>query len=134
MDTTDVAQHTVQNNGGTFIHVLGSITTAPKAYNPTEAWLVAVPPMSRGQNTVTNIDDIHLQTGFSRVEIITGVVWDFIRLHHDGYHMFGTWLSDGKLYIDHVQFHTLESATKIAKESGELAIYNYVTGATQIIE
>jgi hypothetical protein len=131
MDTLAVAQYTVQNNGGTFSHALGSVSVANTPDNPTHAWVVAVPPMSRGQNTVTNVAEIQAATGFGQQEIITGAVWDFIRLHHDGMSFFGTWLDGGFLYIDHVIFTTLETATRIAKERGELAIYNVATGATE---
>lgn len=134
MDTLSVAHHTLHNMGGTYSHSLGSVRILPVPENPVHAWVVAVPPESGGENTVTDVDAIQRSTGFGPVEIIAGAVWDFIRLHHDGIHLFGTWINDGKLYIDHVVMTTLETATRIAKERGEKAIYNMATGATQVIE
>lgn len=38
---------------------------------------------------------------------------------------FGTWLNDGKIYVDKVTvFHQYEKAYNIAKERGEIAIYD----------
>lgn len=132
MDTLTVAQYTVQNNGGTFSHALGTVEAVSIPTDPTKAWLVAVEPHHSGKNTVTHMGSM-TDIGWEHETIITGAVWDFIRHHHDGFHMFGTWIADGKLYIDHVIFTTLETATRIAKERGEKAIYNLSTGATHTL-
>lgn len=128
MDTLDVAQYTVQNGGGTFSHSLGSVRIPPVPENPIHAWVVAVTP-TNGSNTVTDVGRI-TRTGFDAETIIAGAVWDFIRLHHESGHMFGTWFNDGKLYIDHVIFTTKETAERIARERGELAIFNLSTKET----
>ena len=129
MDTASVAQYTVQNMGGTFSHALGTVEVVSTPTDPTKAWLVAVEPHRNGKNTVTDMGPIEY-VGWEQETIIAGAVWDFIRLHHDGFHNFGTWIDGHKLYIDHVIFTTQETATRIAKERGELAIFNLSTGAT----
>lgn len=130
MDTLAVAQNTIQNNGGTFSHALGTIREAVTPKDAANAWLVAVEPAHWGKNTVTEVTSISRNTGFSEREIITGAVWDFIRNHHDGMSHFGTWLDNGKLYIDHVIFTDRENAERIARERGELAIFNLSTKET----
>lgn len=128
MDTYEVAQHTIEYGGGTFTHALGRIEQFRTEGQEEFVWAVGFKPPN-GTNTVTRLDTV----AFHPDMVITGAIWDFIRLHHDGRHPFGTWIDDGKLYIDHVIITDKESALDYARENGEIAIYNLVTKETVTI-
>ena len=64
-------------------------------------------------------------------------LWDKYQMllneHQDTYHMYkyasgigvGTWIHEGQIYFDLVQhLYNLDVATKLAKEHGEIAIYD----------
>ena len=104
--------------------------------NPTEGYIV-------GGVTEPTTMELHTDK-LKEVSVLTisefeefEKLWDKYQMlldeHQDTYHMYkyasgigvGTWIHEGQIYFDLVQhLYNLDVATKLAKEHGEIAIYD----------
>ena len=112
----------------------GFTRLADKTINPTEGYIVGglVEPTTMG------LPGVSLFT-FTVAEMYDEFkeLWDkyemLLHEHQATYHMYkyasgigvGTWIHEGQIYFDLVQhLYNLDVATKLAKEHGEIAIYD----------
>ena len=112
----------------------GYTRLADKTTNPTEGYIVGglVEPTTMG------LPDVSLFT-FTVAEMYDEFkkLWNkydmLLHEHQATYHMYkyasgigvGTWIHEGQIYFDLVQhLYNLDVATKLAKEHGEIAIYD----------
>ena len=112
----------------------GFTRLADKTINPTEGYIVGglVEPTTMG------LPGVSLFT-FTVAEMYDEFkkLWNkydmLLHEHHATYHMYkyasgigvGTWIHEGQIYFDLVQhLYNLDVATKLAKEHGEIAIYD----------
>jgi len=104
--------------------------------NPTEGYIVG------GLTEPTTMELHTVATSMPYVETVKQYsefkeLWDKYQMlldeHQDTYHMYkyasgigvGTWIHEGQIYFDLVQHvYNLDVATKLAKEHGEIAIYD----------
>jgi hypothetical protein len=104
----------------------GHTRLADKTINPTEGYIVGgvIEPSTMYDNVSPN-PTVH----YAQFQCI----WHQFDLELDGYTSnlykagmgIGTWIHEGKIYFDLVQhLYNLDVATKIAKERGEIAIYD----------
>ena len=57
-------------------------------------------------------------------------LFEFLAKDYSPSHVFGAWIEDGYLYVDHVAVTTLSDAVKRADTKGELAIFNLFSHET----
>jgi hypothetical protein len=115
-----IVDDSIYHGGGTYSrNDDGSITTVTTTDAAT-SWVVAVAP----------------EFGSNRDHPLPFAVQgmsNFLNWHHDADYLFGTWVNKGTLYIDHVMLTTEEHAMHVAREAGELAIYNLHTKEERFI-
>ena len=124
--------HTIR---GAYIDTLldgGFTRLADKTTNPTEGYIVGgvtKPTTMYSEAGVYSDVNAHFKAFKKR--------WDKYQMlldeHQATYHMYkyasgigvGTWIHEGQIYFDLVQhLYNLDVATKLAKEHGEIAIYD----------
>jgi hypothetical protein len=123
MDTLQAARKIVDNGGGTFYMLAGSIMEKRPTNLPLDQWVVGVEPKN-GEN---KIYDLAVHTVY---EVAT-YLFEFVAYAHDPEEFFGAWIDDGKLYMDHVLITPdKDEALGLARERGEKAIFNLKTKET----
>ena len=110
----------------------GHTRLADKTINPTEGYIVGGVTEPTTMNLHTDkLKDVSVLT-IAEFEQFQCIWWQF-DLELDGYTSnlykagmgIGTWIHDGKIYFDLVQhLYSLDVATDIAKQRGEIAIYD----------
>ena len=110
----------------------GFTRLADKTINPTEGYIV-------GGVTEPTTMDLHADSHSHILDMYQKFkeLWDkyhmLLHEHQATYHMYkyasgigvGTWIHEGQIYFDLVQhLYNLDVATKLAKEHGEIAIYD----------
>ena len=125
-------EHTIR---GAYINTLldgGYTRLADKTINPTEGYIVGgvTEPTSMDLHTDSHSGIVDMYQKFKE---LWGKYHMLLDEHQATYHMYkyasgigvGTWVHEGQIYFDLVQhLYNLDVATKLAKEHGEIAIYD----------
>ena len=125
-------EHTIRQ---AYINTLldgGFTRLADKTINPTEGYIVG------GVTEPTTMDlrtdsHSHILDMYQKFKELWNKYEMLLDEHQATYHMYkyasgigvGTWIHEGQIYFDLVQhLYNLDVATKLAKEHGEIAIYD----------
>ena len=125
-------EHTIR---GAYINTLldgGYTRLADKTINPTEGYIVGgvTEPTSMDLHTDSHSGIVDMYQKFKE---LWGKYHMLLHKHQVTYNMYkyasgigvGTWVHEGQIYFDLVQhLYNLDVATKLAKEHGEIAIYD----------
>ena len=126
MSTQEVASHIVNHGGGTFFAYAGTTHVYGVPASADQAWVVAVDP---GQDNITGKKHRNAKVALhvGDTDEVKWAVWEFLRDDYSEGSTFGAWVDGDYLYLDHVGVTDHATATKIAKERNELAIFNLAT-------
>ena len=125
-------EHTIR---GAYIDTLldgGFTRLVDRTINPTEGYIVGgvTEPTTMALHAVaTNMAYVEVGKQYAEFKELWCKYAEKSTLYndYDGHRLsgVGTWVHDGKIYFDLVQhFHGIDRATEVAKERGEIAIYD----------